>query len=201
VDPVVRAIAEDAVKAFESLGCEIEVAHPGFTDPLEAFWGLVARDTDLRGLRQLAGERGDEMGAHLRGLLEREWTAEELTDAHFVRQDVTNRMSRFIEDYDLLLTPTLAVAPFEHGINGPTTIDGRQVSYQRLIGWHFTFPINLTGQPAASIPAGWTDEGLPVGFQIIGRRLDDALVLRASAAFEVARPWKNSWPEMVKPSL
>lgn len=195
VDPVVRRTVEDAVKVFEDLGCQVEMAHPGFSDPLEAFWTLVARDTDLRSLRKLAKERGDEMGAQLRGLLERNWTAEELTDAHFTRQDVSNKMSRFMETYDLLLTPTLAVPPFGHGINGPAEIDGREVSDAQWLA--LTFPLNLTGQPAATVPAGWTDDGLPVGLQIIGRRLDDLLVLKASAAFEAARPWKDRWPEIV----
>ena len=61
----------------------------------------------------------------------------------------------------------------------------------------FTFPINMTGQPAASIPAGFTTDGLPVGLQIVGRHLDDPTVLRASAAFEAARPWADKWPAMV----
>ena len=61
----------------------------------------------------------------------------------------------------------------------------------------FTFPINMTGQPAATVPAGWTDDGLPVGMQIVGRHLDDPLVLAASAAFEAARPWKHRWPPIV----
>jgi aspartyl-tRNA(Asn)/glutamyl-tRNA(Gln) amidotransferase subunit A len=196
VDPRVRSVVENAVKVFERLGCQVEIAHPGFTDPLDAFWALVARDTDLRGLRKLAEERADEMGAQLRGLLDIEWTAEQFTDAHFVRQDVANRMNRFMSKYDLLLTPTLAVPPFEHGINGPTEIDGRQVSEAQWLA--FTFPLNLTGQPAASIPAGWTDDGLPIGLQIVGRHLDDLTVLRASAAYEAANPWQDRWPEMVK---
>jgi aspartyl-tRNA(Asn)/glutamyl-tRNA(Gln) amidotransferase subunit A len=55
----------------------------------------------------------------------------------------------------------------------------------------------MTGQPAATVPAGFTEGGLPVGMQIVGRHLDDALVLRASAAFEAARPWKDRWPGML----
>ena len=62
---------------------------------------------------------------------------------------------------------------------------------------HFTYPMNMTGQPAATVPAGWTREGLPVGLQISGKHLGDALVLRASAAFEAAQPWRHRWPDMV----
>jgi aspartyl-tRNA(Asn)/glutamyl-tRNA(Gln) amidotransferase subunit A len=57
--------------------------------------------------------------------------------------------------------------------------------------------LNLSGQPAASVPAGFTADGLPVGLQIVGRHLDDALVLRASAAFEAVRPWRDAWPTLV----
>jgi aspartyl-tRNA(Asn)/glutamyl-tRNA(Gln) amidotransferase subunit A len=61
----------------------------------------------------------------------------------------------------------------------------------------FTFPFNLTGQPAASVPAGFTPDGLPVGLQIVGRRLEDGLVLRASAAYEAAAPWRDRWPPIL----
>lgn len=78
---------------------------------------------------------------------------------------------------------------------GPTTIDGREVG---LFHWlSFTFPLNLTGHPVATVPAGWTVDGLPVGLQIVGRHLDDELVLEASAAYEAANPWADRWPEMV----
>ncbi|MFH1169868.1 MAG: amidase family protein [Chloroflexota bacterium] len=100
----------------------------------------------------------------------------------------------FFEQYDLLLTPTVAVPPFELGSFGPREIDGQRVS---PIGWMaFTYPFNLTGQPAASVPCGWTDEGLPVGLQIIGRRFADVAVLRAAAAFEQALPWAGRRPNV-----
>lgn len=111
------------------------------------------------------------------------------------RKAVNNKMWRFMRNYDLLLTPTLAVPPFEVGIQGPEMIDGRKVEATEWL--HFTYPLNFTGQPAASIPAGFTDDGLPVGLQIIGRHLDDPMVLRASAAFEEAAPWKDTWPPVV----
>ena len=86
--------------------------------------------------------------------------------------------------------------PFEHGIQGPAEIGGRAV--ERFYWLSFTFPFNLTGQPAASLPAGFTRDGLPVGLQIVGRRLDDRPVLRASAAYEAAAPWPDRWPQILK---
>jgi aspartyl-tRNA(Asn)/glutamyl-tRNA(Gln) amidotransferase subunit A len=61
----------------------------------------------------------------------------------------------------------------------------------------FTLPINMTGQPAASVPAGWTTDGLPVGLHIVAGHLSDETVLRAAAAFEAAAPWRGRWPPLV----
>src|SRR2546430_943596 len=100
----------------------------------------------------------------------------------------------FFEKYDLLLTPTIACAPFKVGLDTPGAIAGRAVSFY---GWiPFTPAFNLTGQPAASVPCGFTKDGLPIGLQIVGRRFADTLVLRASAAFERARPWRQQRPSI-----
>ena len=196
VDKRVRKIVTDAVKVFErDLGCNVEEANPGWSNPYEAFWGMVARETDLRGMRAMEKKLGEKMTPHVRDFLKTEWTAEQFTDAMVQRKAVNNKMWRFMRKYDLLLTPTLSVPPFEVGIQGPTNIDGKEVEPFEWL--HFTYPLNLTGQPAATVPAGWTDDGLPVGLQIIGRHLGDAMVLRASACFEAARPWKNRWPPLL----
>ena len=197
VDKRVRKIVTDAVKVFErDLGCVVEEANPGWSNPYEAFWGMVARETDLRGMRAMEKKLGDKMTPHVRDFLKTEWTAEQFTDAMVQRKAVNNKMWRFMRKYDLLLTPTLAVPPFEVGIQGPTAIDGKEVEPFEWL--HFTYPLNLTGQPAATAPAGWTDDGLPVGLQIIGRHLGDAMVLRASACFEAAQPWKHRWPPLLE---
>lgn len=196
VDKRVRKIVTDAVKVFErDLGCIVEEANPGWNNPYEAFWGIVAQDTDLRGMRAMEKKLGEKMTPHLRDFLNTEWTAEQFTDAMVQRKAVYNKMWRFMRKYDLLLTPTLAVPPFEVGIQGPINIDGKDVEPFEWL--HFTYPLNLTGQPVSTVPAGWTDDGLPVGMQIIGRHLGDALVLRASACFEAARPWRNQWPPLL----
>ncbi len=196
VDPEVRRVVSDAVAVFErDLGCVVERADPGFDNPAGIFWALVAADTDLTGMRRMMKGREHEMSPHLVDLLQRPWTAEEFTDARIGRQKICNIMWRFMANYDLLLTPTLAVPPFAIDIQGPEKIDGRM---GRPADWLcFTFLANMTGQPAATIPAGFTRDGLPVGLQIIGRHLDDKTVLRASGAFEAARPWAHKWPSLL----
>jgi aspartyl-tRNA(Asn)/glutamyl-tRNA(Gln) amidotransferase subunit A len=196
VDPEVRSIVADAAKAFETdLGCTVEEAHPGWDDPFASFWALVASESDLRGMRKMVAEYGSQMSPHLVAMIERPWTAEEFTDALMVRKAVNNKMWRFMQTYDLLLTPTLAVPPFALNIQGPERIDGRMVANTAWLA--FTFPMNMTGQPAASIPAGFTKDGLPVGLQIVGRHLDDERVLRASACFEQVRPWIGRRPPIL----
>jgi aspartyl-tRNA(Asn)/glutamyl-tRNA(Gln) amidotransferase subunit A len=196
VDPEVRRIVTDAAKVFESdLGCTVEAANPGWENPFGAFWGLVAAESDLKGLRKMVKQYGSQMSPHLVAFIERDWKAEEFTDALMTRKAVNNKMWRLMQNYDLLLTPTLAVPPFALDIQGPEKIDGRMVATTEWLA--FTFPLNMTGQPAASIPAGFTHDGLPVGLQIIGRHLDDALVLKASACFEKARPWADRRPPIL----
>jgi aspartyl-tRNA(Asn)/glutamyl-tRNA(Gln) amidotransferase subunit A len=197
VDPQVRKVVDEAVHVFErDLGCTVEVAHPGWSDPFDAFWAIVAMDTDLKGMRAMVEKYGKQMSPHLVAFLNNPWTAEDFTNANMTRKALVNKMWRFMANYDLLLTPTLAVPPFPVHMQGPEIIDGRMVETTQWLS--FTYPINLTGQPAASVPAGFTSDGLPIGLQIVGRHLDDPLVLRASAAFEKARPWRQACPPLLK---
>jgi len=197
VDPEVRRVVGEAVKVFETdLGCVVEEAHPGWEDPGPHFWTLVAAESDLTGMRKMIAGRESEVSPHLVALVQREWTGAELTDAKTVRKMVVNKMWKLMQRYDILLTPTLAVPPFPVHMQGPEMIEGRMGDSGRWLA--FTFPMNMTGQPAASIPAGFTHDGLPIGLQIIGRHLDDPTVLAASAAFEAARPWAGVWPPLVR---
>jgi aspartyl-tRNA(Asn)/glutamyl-tRNA(Gln) amidotransferase subunit A len=196
VDPAVRTVVDQAASVFErDLGCTVERADPGWEDPYEALLPLIVCESDLAGMRRLADELGERMSPHLVDVLRLDWTAEQLTAAVVRRKAVYNAAWRFFRSYDLLLTPTLAVAPFEHGLQGPPVIDGREVDAFYWLS--FTFPFNFTGQPAATVPAGFTEDGLPIGLQIVGRRRDDALVLRASAAYEAAAPWRDRWPPIL----
>lgn len=197
VDPEVRAIVTAAARTFsDKLGCAVEEISPGIDNPQEHFWAMVFNDTDLRGMRAIADRHGDRMSPHLVALVTRPWTAEEFSDAQMARKRLVNQMRRFMADYDLLLTPTLAVPAFPVGFQGPDCIDGQMTDPGSWLG--FLNPFNMTGQPAASVPAGFTEGGLPVGLQIVGRHLADATVLAASAAWESASPWAGHWPSLVQ---
>ena len=194
LDPEVREICARAAAAFEKdLGCTVEEVDPKIGNVGNSFWTLVAADTDLQGLRRLRQERPSDLSQSLAGLLDTSWTAEDFTDAAMVRQRVTNIMWRFMERYDLLLTPTTACAAFPTGREAPERLGSK--TEVTLLDWlPFTFPFNMTGQPAANIPAGFTLAGLPVGLQVVGRRLADFTLLAVAAKFEQAHPWAQRWP-------
>ena len=198
VDTEVRRVVQEAVEVFErDLGCTVERVNPGWGPEMsQHFWSTVAAETDLTGMRAMIKGREHLVSPHLVDLLSRGWTAEGFTDAHTARKALWNKMWRLMQNYDLLLTPTIPVSAFPVHIQGPEIIEGRMVHNASWIC--FTFPANLTGQPAASVPAGFTNERLPVGLQIIGRHLDDSTVLRASASFERARPWRHLWPQLLE---
>jgi aspartyl-tRNA(Asn)/glutamyl-tRNA(Gln) amidotransferase subunit A len=98
------------------------------------------------------------------------------------------------ERYDLLLTPSVSVTALEVGRLNPT--GWPQHAWDWFPWASFSYPFNFTGQPAATVPAGFTGAGLPVGLQIVGRRFADLTVLQASAAFEQARPWAHHRPPL-----
>ncbi|MBI2370261.1 MAG: amidase [Deltaproteobacteria bacterium] len=194
VDQEVRQITEAAAKSFANLGCVVEEAYPGFEDPEALFLDLTA-PYRAAGCGDYLPEWKDQMDPILvNRLLRAEGSsAVAYEKATHRRTALWQIVRRFFEQWDLLLTPTVAVPPFAIGISFPSEIAGRRV--QSPIAWiPFTFPFNMTGQPAISVPCGWTAEGLPIGLQIVGRRFADATVLRAAAAFEAACPWAHRRP-------
>jgi aspartyl-tRNA(Asn)/glutamyl-tRNA(Gln) amidotransferase subunit A len=193
LDPEVGTIVAAAALRFErDLGATVEEAEAPFGDLIEMNRALIALETDLTGLRRLAAGREQEISPALRALLRRSWTAEAFTDAVTARKAAVNATARFMSRYDLLITPTTPCPAFAIDRAGPGHIAG--VAVEDDAWTPALYPANLTGQPAASVPAGWTSEGLPVGLQIVGRRLADALVLSAAAAFERIQPWADRRP-------
>ena len=186
VEPEVAAIVARAAARLEDMGAYVEEVDPGFPDPrgtFETLWfagaGRVVADlgdpppTDVLdpGLVRTAA-----MGSRI--------TAMEYLRAMRARDALGLRMSEFHATWDLLLTPTLPLPAFEAGADVPAgSSDPDWTSWTP-----FTFPFNLTQQPAGTVPCGFTSAGLPVGLQVVGPRYRDALVLRAMAAYEAAHP-------------
>ena len=194
VDPEVSAVCARAARAFRDLGCRVEEVQPGWPSPKEAWYEVFCGGIAAR-LAPYLDRRG-EIDAGLVRIIETTLRNGPTKDvqAWFDRLAWWQHPRAFFEKYDLLLTPTIACPPFPIGLDNPTEIAGRPAAAYAWIP--FTYPFNMTGQPAASVPAGFTANGLPVGLQIVGRRFADAAVLKASAAFERLRPWAQHTPKI-----
>jgi aspartyl-tRNA(Asn)/glutamyl-tRNA(Gln) amidotransferase subunit A len=191
---------ERAAMSFRDLGCEVEQVDPSLPDPahiLDVMWsgsmaGYFAEKIDE--VRQL-------LDPGLLWVVERAASLSATVLAHALQQrnSYYTGMRQFmdLQRYDLLLTPTVPVTAFTAGLDEP---DGWQRATLAPLDWTpFTFPFNLTGQPAATVPCGADRNGLPVGLQIVGRWRDDCTVLRAAAAFEAAMPWADFRPALESP--
>ncbi|WP_151476470.1 amidase [Streptomyces albicerus] len=183
VQPGVAAAVRRGVEGLASLGAYVEEADPDLTDPVEAFHVLwfsgAARVTQRLGphqrelldpgLREICG-----LGAGFSAL--------DYLAAVDVRMDLGRRMGHFHETYDVLVTPTIPITAFEAGAEVP-----HGSGHRRWTGWTpFTYPFNMTQQPAATVPVGVDREGLPVGLQIVAARHRDDLVLRTAHALYAA---------------
>ncbi len=193
VDPEVADLCVRAAEVFETLGCRVEAVTPGWDDPEEIFRTIAPAETYGAWGDRLA-DSADRLDRSLVALLRygQGITARQYLMATRRRHEFWTEVQRFLARFDLLVTPTVAVPAFEVGRPAVKEINGRPAS---PLGWiPFCFPFNLTGQPAATVPAGFTAAGLPVGLQIVGRRFADRTVLAASAAFESAQPWAARRP-------
>jgi aspartyl-tRNA(Asn)/glutamyl-tRNA(Gln) amidotransferase subunit A len=192
--------AERAAMAFRELGCEVEQVDPIIRDPgniVDVMWSgsmagyFAGRLDDVRAL----------LDPGLLEVIDRAASLSAADMAHALQQRNTyyTGMRQFmdLQRFDLLLTPTLPVTAFTAGLDEP---DGWQRSTLAPLDWTpFTFPFNLTGQPAATVPCGLDQNGLPIGLQIVGRWRDDNKVLRAAAAFESLMPWAQLRPPLDLP--
>jgi len=185
VDPEVAAAVERAALALADLGAHLERVDPGFEDPRECqetLWSATCA--------KIVSDLGDppadvfdpgfaQVAAAGRGIALADYLA-----AMTARDALGTHMSRFHSEWDLLVTPTLPIPAFAAGQNVP---DGWPDEHWQ--SWTpFTYPFNLTQQPAATVPCGFTAAGLPIGLQIVGPRHADAEVLRAARAYEAAHP-------------
>ena len=185
VDREVAAIVQKAVQTFVDLGAHVEAKDPGFENmgPVFTTHWFAAAAYVYQGFTPAQRKQLDP-GLREVALQGAKITTMEYLDAVQKRGALGPHMNRFHEKWDLLVTPTLAVPAFEAGkeVSNPRR-------EKRWTDWTpFSYPFNLTQQPAASVPCGLTKAGLPVGLHIVGPRHADALVLRAARAFESMHP-------------
>ncbi|MEV6751924.1 amidase [Streptomyces sp. NPDC051214] len=177
VRPAVAAAVRRAVESLAAQGAYVEETDPDFTDPVEAFHTLWFSGA-ARVTQHLPPDRRELLDPGLREICAQgaRYSALDYLAAVDVRMELGRRMGRFHQTYDLLVTPTLPITAFEAGAEVP-----KGSGHRRWTGWTpFTYPFNLTQQPAATVPCGVDREGLPVGVQIVGARHADAVVLRAA---------------------
>jgi aspartyl-tRNA(Asn)/glutamyl-tRNA(Gln) amidotransferase subunit A len=195
VEPEVAAICRRAAQRFAETGAHVELVQLDWRDPYDV-WSVFFFGTAAASLEKKLPTHGElldpgllrvvEQGLKLRGV--------DFANALAARHDFWEQVRRVYERFDLLLCPTLAVPPFAIGQDDADPLDGEKLN---PLQWtRFTYPFNLTGQPAASVPAGWTKSELPVGLQIIGDRQADLLVLQAARTWEQVQPWSDQRPRL-----
>jgi aspartyl-tRNA(Asn)/glutamyl-tRNA(Gln) amidotransferase subunit A len=200
VDPVITRAVDEAVRQFELLPrVTVERKVLAWQDPLpifEALWvggrGIVYGEA-LR-------ERMDLLDPGFATLIERsaDYDLARYLAAVQQRAAFANQVHALFENYDLLVTPTLPILPFDADLTSPSAFDDTRDSLVPWARWTpFTYPFNLSGNPAATVPCGWTGRGLPIGMQVIGARFADADVLQFCAAFEAIAPWDDRMPPML----
>ena len=184
----------EAARVFESLGHDFS-EHTESIPPLGHDWGLMNAFESLSELAPRIEAQPEDFGHTFRRGVEagRQMTPERWGLLRAQRQQLNRWCAEVFERYDLLLTPTVPYDPPPARGPFPSETEGRAQPPAGVAA--FTIPFNLSWHPAASVPAGFSRAGLPVGLQIVGPRHRDDLVLRAARAFERERPWPPDWPE------
>ncbi len=195
MDRRVTEVLEKRRSVFSELGCIVEQAQPDFSGATEAFEALRGLTYQHR-VGALMKEHGDKIKETIRWNYEegRKLTAPDIARAEGLRTALYHRMRTFLEKYDFFVCPTNQVPPFPVDEEYPREIAG--VKLHNYLDWMKScYFITITTHPAISVPAGFTDDGLPVGLQIVGRYRDDFGVLQLSHAFEQATHiWKRRPP-------
>jgi aspartyl-tRNA(Asn)/glutamyl-tRNA(Gln) amidotransferase subunit A len=194
-DPEVEQAVRAAVQVLVDAGAVVEEIDPGFADPVEAFHVLWFAGA-AKVLESYPEGSLDRIDPGLRRCVEqgRELSASDFLDATAVRMDLGLKMALLHERYDVLVTPTMPIAAFPGGQPSPDGWDS-----DLWTSWTpYTYPFNMTQQPALSVPCGFTSDERPVGLQVVGRRHADALVLRAGRAYEQRTDWASRVPTLIR---
>lgn len=194
VDPEVADLVAKAATTFESLGCRVEEVVPEFGADGPELGRFFWRAHEQGLARYLGTQWESKMDPGLVACIRagQGTTIEDYLYMRARKYRYVEQVHALLEEYDLLITPSVSVAAFPAGRLHPEHWDSHPWDW---ITWaEFSYPFNFSGSPAASVPCGFTQDGLPVGLQIVSRRFNDLGVLQAAAAFETAQPWADKRP-------
>ena len=193
VDPEVVSVTERAAQLFAGLGASVDDGNLNLEDPFPTFWDIFATASYTSYGHMFDDNRNDFTDYGVTSMEHgRSVTGADLSRAIYEVDRLGRHMEEFFDDFDLLLSPTMAVPAFPIE-DRPSVIGGRNVDpFWGFVP--FTYLINISGQTAASIPCGYSSDGMPIGLHIIGPRGSEARVLQAAAAFERAMPWVGDRP-------
>ena len=185
VDSEVASAVAAAVDELSALGAQVEVGDPGFEDPLPITTGLWFTGAwTLWNTLTPAQQDVTDPDFAAEAQLGSEMSSLDVQRLNLRRGELGSRMRQLMQHYDLIATPSVAVPAFDARPAGAVPLDPAS-----MLGWTpFSYPFNLTQQPACTIPCGLTASGLPIGVQLVGPMFADALVLRAARAYEQVRP-------------
>ena len=195
IEPDVKECVLNAVKKLESNNSwSVEEAKIKIKDPYFAVSALLTTGFAYDFKPYLKKWR-DDLNPNLVRMIDfaKNINVLELLGAMQERKKTYEVMAQYFKNYDILITPTTACPAFDSGIMFPAKINGKAV--RPLGAIPYTIPFNFSGHPAASIPCGWSKEGLPIGMQIVGKRFDEITVLQVSKAFEEIAPWQDKKPQ------
>ena len=198
LDDEVKNNILDRVQMFEQFGWDVEEAKIKIRNPDTAFKTLVsigyAYDLQKDFNNRLEDLSPDLVNTIRLGL---DNNSMNIGKANEKRKQLYETLSQFFMEYDILITPTIPCPAFKPGwLDSGTVFPIIGKKALNITTWMaFTYPFNMTGLPAASIPSGWTNSGLPIGMQIVGKRYDEKTVLQVSKAFEEIAPWQDKRPK------
>jgi amidase len=196
VDPRVRAVVDGHQKTFESLGCIVEQAEPDFA-PAEIAFRVLRALSSANAYGALLHDHLDAFKDTLKGEIEEglRLSGMDVARAETAHGQLWRGFQAFLEKYEYFVLPTTQLPPFDVDTPYPTEIAG--VKFTNYIDWMKScWYISATGNPAASVPGGFTPEGLPVGVQIVGRNKEDFSVLQMAHAFEQATGFGKKRPSI-----
>lgn len=197
IDRETLELCEAGVRLLDGMGAAVEPVEHDFAS-LERMFLIILQSGLSSRLARYLPEFASRIDPSLRATIERghAWSANDLQEAQATRTNLFRQAQEDFGKYDFLVSPTLAAPPLavDHDAFAPVIIEGQDAGQVRGAWYPYTWPYNLTGHPALSLPSGWTRAGLPVGLQLVGPFASEQRLLDLAALLEAAQPWCGRHP-------